>query len=392
MLELIRNAEVFAPEPLGLTQLLICAGKIIWMGQEALALPKSLGVRERDLGGLRLIPGLIDGHVHVTGGGGESGPQSRVPPLGLSELTRGGTTTVVGLLGTDDTTRGTASLLATVKALEEEGITAYCYTGGYHIPPATLTGSVRGDIVYLDRVIGVGEIAISDYRSSQPTLDEFLRIASEAHVAGLLAGKAGVLHLHVGDGPRGLSLVREARKKSELPPSVFYPTHVNRQHALFDEALELAQAGCTIDVTAFPNSALEGAWSAEEAITKYLEAKLPPEQLTVSSDGGGSFRKKDADGRSTGMDVGRPDALAKTLKNLLETGHALEKVLPVFTSNVATQLRFSHKGRIKAGADADLVVLDAAGNVLDVMAKGKWHVSDGQVKIWGNFERRGDGT
>ena len=148
--------------------------------------------------------------MHVTGGGGEAGFRTRVPPLPLSRFTTAGITTVVGLLGTDDVARGPGELLATLYALREEGLNAYGYAGGYHVPPATLTGSVRGDLVFVEALIGIGEVAISDHRSSQPTLDELLRIASECHVAGVMTGKAGILHLHLGDGARGLELVREA--------------------------------------------------------------------------------------------------------------------------------------------------------------------------------------
>ena len=52
-------------------------------------------------------------------------------------------------------------------------------------------------------MIGIGELALSDHRSSQPTRDELLRIASDAHVAGMISGKAGIVHLHLGDGERG---------------------------------------------------------------------------------------------------------------------------------------------------------------------------------------------
>src|SRR5690606_23628728 len=199
-----------------------------------------------------LIPGLIDAHVHVTGGGGEAGFHTRAPAPPLSRYTTAGVTTVVGLLGTDDLTRTTGGLLAQVRALRAEGLTAYAWTGGYHLPPTTLTGSIRGDIVHLAEVIGFGELAISDHRSSQPTFEEVVRVASECHVAGLMTGKAGVLHLHLGDGERGLGLVRRALDETELPPRTFHPTHVNRRRALFDEALALTARGVTIDVTAFP--------------------------------------------------------------------------------------------------------------------------------------------
>ena len=201
MLKLLTNAQVFAPEDLGLRHVLIGGGRIIAISGNTAELSVARAT-EFDLEGQRLIPGFIDGHAHVTGGGGESGFKTRVPPVPLGQFTRAGVTSVVGVLGTDDTTRDTRSLLAQMRALREEGIGAWCHTGGYHVPPVTLTGSVRDDIVYLDPVIGVGELALSDHRSSQPTRDELLRIASDAHVAGMISGKAGIVHLHLGDGER----------------------------------------------------------------------------------------------------------------------------------------------------------------------------------------------
>ena len=132
-----------------------------------------------------------------------------MPPLALSRLTPGGVTTAIGVLGTDDTVRTPAELVTVARGLIAEGLSAWCHTGGYHVPPTTATGSVRRDIVLIDLILGVGELAISDHRSSQPTLDELLRVAADAHVGGLMSGKAGIVHLHVGDGPRGLEPVRQ---------------------------------------------------------------------------------------------------------------------------------------------------------------------------------------
>jgi beta-aspartyl-dipeptidase (metallo-type) len=386
-MELLRNADLYDPDPRGHVDLLVGGESILWAGPELPALPPALRVNERDLEGHRVIPGLIDIHVHLTGGGGEAGMHTRVPPLQLSQLTAGGVTTAVGVLGTDDTVRSPAELLANARGLIAEGLSAYCYTGGYHVPPVTLTGSVRQDIVHIDLMLGVGELAISDHRSSQPTLDELLRVAGDAHVAGLMTGKAGIVHLHVGNGPRGLDLVRRALEESELPPSVFNPTHVNRSKALFEEALGLAQHGCVVDITAFPVEKGEDAWSAAEALTRYLEAGLPRERVTISSDGGGCLPVFDADGRVTEMDVGRPTAMARALRELLSCGQPLERVLPAFTSNPARLLLLHRKGRLTPGSDADLVVLDEDGRVRDVMARGRWHVREGHPTVRGLLEQ-----
>ncbi|MFT3756685.1 MAG: beta-aspartyl-peptidase [Pseudoxanthomonas sp.] len=384
---LVRNADIHAPEALGRQHLLIGGGKILWMGAGMPDLSDVFGAQVIDLQGRRLVPGFIDGHVHVTGGGGEAGFASRVPAPMLSRYTRSGVTTVVGLLGTDDVARSTRELVAQVNALREEGLSAYAHAGGYHLPPATLTGNLRADLAFIDCLIGVGELAISDHRSSQPTLDELLRIAAEAHVAGLMTGKAGIVHLHLGDGPRGLDLVRRALDQSELPPRVFNPTHVNRRKALFDEAIELARRGCCIDITAFPVEEGEDAWSAADALIRYLDSGAPRERVTISSDAGGCLPCFDASGRVCSMDVGHSGALVETLRELLARGVALQDALPAFTSNVADLLRLPGKGRIAVGMDADLVALDGDGAIIDVIAGGCLHLLAGKQVRRGTFEK-----
>jgi beta-aspartyl-dipeptidase (metallo-type) len=380
---------------------LVGAGKILAMeatngvGGGVAARKAAGGVPEPhvvDLAGARLIPGLIDSHVHVTGGGGESGPASRVPSVLLSALTRGGVTSVVGLLGTDGTTRNVASLVATTLGLRAQGLSAFCWTGSYEVPPITLTGSVRSDIVFVDPILGVGEVAISDHRSSQPSFDELARLAADCHVAGMMSGKAGVLHLHLGDGTRGLDLVRRCIAETELPAQVFHPTHVNRKKALFAEAMELAARGVVIDVTAFPVEDGEDAWSAPDAIERYLDAGAPPPNLTCSSDGGGCLPTFNESGRIIAMDVGKPSALADTLTQLLRRNRSLTSVLPVFTSNVAELLRLKDKGRLRVGADADMVVLGSQHQVRDVMCGGRFFIREEKVLVSGMFESKSESS
>lgn len=361
---------------------MIAGGKIVYVGD---TLPElNLQHTLLDAQGCILIPGFIDGHTHLTGGGGEAGFSTRVPPVPLSKFTRAGVTTAVGLLGTDDLTRNTESMMAQVYALREEGFSAFCYTGGYHLPPTTLTGSVKADIVFLEPVIGVGELAISDHRSSQPTLNELLKVASEAHVARLMTGKAGMLHLHLGDGERGLSLVREALESAEIPARTYNPTHINRQKKLFEEACDLAKKGCWVDVTAFETNG-QG-YEPADALLRYMQQDLPQDKLTISSDGGGCLPDFDACGSLIHMGFADSQSMTDVFYALLDNDEALERFLPFFTLNVAQLMNFHQKGRIQKGADADIIILNTHKRIEHVMALGQWHVYEQNQIKKGTFE------
>jgi len=385
VLHLIRNANLFAPEALGVQQVLVAGGQIVWLDSKLPEISVQLLASETDLEGAALIPGLIDGHAHLTGGGGEAGFATQVAPVPMSNFSTAGVTSVVGLLGTDDITRSTSNLISRTYALREEGLSAWCYTGGYHLPATTLTGSIRSDIVHIDCIVGVGELAISDHRSSQPTFAELTKAAAEAHVAGLITGKAGICHLHLGDGEAGLELVRRALKETELPARVFNPTHCNRRKALFEEACALSEQGSWIDLTAFPVGSDEDAWDAVDGLARYLEAGCPAERITISTDAGGCLPTFDDQGQISGLDYGRAQAMTDALgRSARQLG--LERSLPAFTSNVANLLRLADKGRIQTGAHADLVVLDENFVVRDVMALGQWLMRNRQPLVVGTFE------
>ena len=384
----LRDADVYAPASLGRCDVLLAGGRVVAIGPNLQPPPESWHPQILDLQGARVIPGLIDAHVHLTGGGGEAGASTRVPAVQLSQLTLAGVTTVVGLLGTDGTTRTIADLLACARGLQDLGITAFCYTGSYEVPPVTMSGTVRGDLVHNDRLIAVGEVAVSDHRSSQPTFDEFVRLAADAHVSGMMTGKAGLLHLHIGDGSRGLDLIRRALDETELPARTFQPTHCNRNPRLWEEAKLLSRRGVPIDVTAFPADPDDDAPSAAQALLQWWDAGLNPQGITVSSDGGGCLPVFDGDGVMQHMEVGKSMALSDTLVELLAKGCGLSTILPPFTSNVARLLRLAGKGELRVGADADLAILRADGRAAAVLAGGRWLVRDGQACALGPFEPR----
>lgn len=380
---LLKDADVWAPEPLGRRDVLVLGGVIAGIG--SFEAPAGWPVEVIDVAGAILAPGLIDAHTHLTGGGGESGPETKVPAVPFSAFTTAGVTTAIGLLGTDCRTRGMEELLAGARALERLGLTALCYTGGYEVPPVTLTGSARGDLVHVDRIVGIGETAISDHRSSQPTYEEIVRLASDAHVGGLLTGKAGVLHLHLGDGERGLAYVRLALAETELPARVFHPTHLNRNARLWREALALSPRGLVLDLTAFPPAPDEP--DAAECIAEYLAGGNDPERLTMSSDGGGCLPVFDRDGVMTHMDVGASASLLQAVGRARDSGVSIMGALATVTSNVARQFRLHDRGRIGVGLRADLVVLEPDLRVRTTVANGRVLVLDGVPLVKGAFER-----
>jgi|TARA_B110000971_G_scaffold175330_1_gene180544 beta-aspartyl-dipeptidase (metallo-type) len=393
MFELITNARIYSPASLGMGCVLTCAGKIVYIGQSKPELGSGLEVQVTDVKGRMLLPGLVDGHAHITGGGGETGYSSKVPPVPLSEFTGAGVTSVIGLTGTDDVTRSTSALIAATMALREEGLNAWCYTGGYHYPLNLLTDSALNDLVHIECVIGIGELAISDHRSSHMTFDELVRVASEAHVGGLMTGKAGLLHLHLGDGRRGLQLVREAIADAEVPARIYHPTHVNRLKRLFDEACGLVLEGCHIDLTAFPvnedpsdDQSVDKGYGIVEAVTRYIDKNLPIEKLTVSSDGGGCLPEFDQQGVLLKLDFARCQSLPIALGELLAAGVDTEQAISFFTKNAAQLYRLQGKGIIAVGADADLVALDDQFQVSDVMCRGVWHKKSGRQLKKGLFE------
>ncbi|HHY28637.1 MAG TPA: beta-aspartyl-peptidase, partial [Desulfitobacterium dehalogenans] len=71
MWTLIKNAKIFAPELLQERDLLLVGNRIAALGDD-LSLPPYANGEIYDLNGHYLVPGFIDAHVHICGGGGEA--------------------------------------------------------------------------------------------------------------------------------------------------------------------------------------------------------------------------------------------------------------------------------------------------------------------------------
>ena len=388
MILLLKNGEMYSPDYVGIADVLILNGKIAAIDRGIDLNCTGLDVKVLNLRGMRLVPGFVDNHVHIIGGGGEAGFHSRTPEVALSAVTECGITTVVGVIGTDGTSRHMESLLAKARALTYEGITAYIYTGSYELPLISLTGSTRRDIVLIDEIIGTGEIAISDHRSSVPTVEELIRIASDTRMGGMLSGKVGVLNLHMGSGKEGFSNILKVLKDTEIPIKHFLPTHVTRNRDLFEQSKIFATLGGTIDMTAGMDerSGFVGAIGISDAVNYCLESGIAIENITISSDGNGSMAVFNKDGQVERIIVTRLSGLQRELKALVCSGLDLSVALKPFTSNVARVLGLSNKGRLAVGRDADITILDSDMNVDTVIARGRIMVESGKAVVKGTFE------
>jgi len=394
---LIKNARVYDPADLGTQDILIAGGKIAAMAPRLEPLPSWAQGEVIEAGGRLLTPGLIDLHEHLIGGGGEMGPPSRTPEATLTAISTAGITTVVGVLGTDAVTRHVSSLLAKVRGLEMEGLTGYMYTGAYQVPSPTLTGSVQDDIALVDKVLGV-KVAVSDHRCSHPTFDELTRLAAEARLGGMLGGKPGLVHVHVGGGKAGLGPLREVIQRTDVPITQFLPTHMGRTREKLRQALEWLGMGGYVDMTTSsgrppvpgPQDDPEFV-TPRQALKEFLRLQIDPSLLTWSTDAQGSLPRWDpATGMAVGLKVGRAHSLLEEVRlAVLEEDLNLAEVLPLVTTNPAARLGLSGlKGRVAVGYDADLLLLSSDALAISIVwARGKLLVAGGLAVTLGMFEQ-----
>lgn len=359
MLTLLKGLECYCPQYAGKNDILIAFDKIYIIkpqgNWEAGFIDKTI-----DCSGMLAFPGLIDQHVHIIGGGGEAGFASRVAEIDIHDILSAGVTTLVGLLGADACTKNLESLLAKAKGLEIQGITTFIYSGSYSVPIVTLTKNILQDLVFVDKVIGAGEIAISDHRSSHPDTAALQKLASDTHLGGLLGGKAGVLHLHVGDGKAGLYPLLQLVNSTDLPLEQFVPTHVNRNAMLFHQAEEYWKRGGNIDLTAGETAGLP----VSTAVQRLLKSKSDLSRVTVSSDANGSIP-------SGG--VSEIHSLYDDIKSCIVSEQMNpETVFRLVTENVAKVLKlYPQKGTLREGSDADILITDKDYNIHKLFCRGK---------------------
>lgn len=376
---LIKNADVYAPEHLGRRDILIAAGKIIAMG-ESLS-PNLPDMETVDARGRIAAPGLIDQHIHVTGGGGEGGWNSRCPEINFSELVKAGVTTFLGVSGTDSMSRSISNLLAKVRGLTLEGATGWMWTSNYAYPPTAVTQDVRTDLFAIPECLGV-KIAMGDHRSSFPTAAEVLRLLSVIRVAGMLTGKTGFLHVHCGDWADDIFPIFDECNKHGIPYKHMRPTHVGRHPEVFRQACEFAKKGGFIDVTTGGGSYMG---SAADIVRAAVDAGVELSHITLSSDGQGSMPRFNDKGEMVGFGVGSIMADIETIRELAKVW-GLEKALLPMTRTIASALCLPGKGALEVGADADILIFNQDLGFDWVFMRGRPCMREGEIAVKGAFE------
>jgi beta-aspartyl-dipeptidase (metallo-type) len=299
------------------------------------------------------VPGLIDPHVHVSGGGGEIGPDSRTPNAQLSQILDSGITSFVGIRGTDGVTRSGENLLQFLLSFEQMGLSTWMWTGSYQMPVDTLFSSVERDIILIEKIVGAGEIAISDHRGSWPSFQQLVELVSSCRRGGMLSGKAGIAYFHVGDGPTMLDPLWEIVNKTTIPITQMYPTHVSSRGArLVKEGARWVEAGGFVDFTADA----PGEDETTAALNIYRSRGVDLSHVTLSSDSYGSLPEYDQSGTVIGYGVASPMNLIQQLRTLvLNDNWPLDLAWALATSNTASYLQIPGKGQIIAGNDGDLL-------------------------------------
>ena len=390
MLTIIKNGEIYNPEYIGKKDILLVNDRVYLIKENININENDLVVKIIDADGDYVVPGFIDSHVHITGGGGEGGFHTRTPEIKFSDLISAGITTVIGCLGTDGITRSGEDLLAKTRALKEEGISAYMYTGSYEFPVKTITGEIKKDIILINEILGIGEVAISDHRSSQPNIFQLEKAAAEARVGGILANKAGIVNVHVGDGEKQLDFLEEIVDKTEIPFKQFIPTHINRNIDLLKKGVDYALKGGLVDfTTSSSNDFYENKKTKpSNSLKYYLEKGVNIKNITFTSDGQGSLPEFNEDGDFIGLKVGKVSSLFKEVRDaVLKEDIDLDKALKVITANPARNLELKNKGRLKEGKDADIIILDNENlKIKTAIAKGEIMLENEKLKQKGTFE------
>ena len=383
MFRLIKNAHVYSPKDLGIKDILLWEDRVIKIGEE-LKIPEGFEGETQDYSGKIIIPGLVDTHVHITGGGGEGGFTSRTSEITVEEIAEAGVTTLVGVLGTDGYARRVEDVLIKCMALREEGFDCYFLTGSYTLPLTTMRGSVAEDIIFNEYCLGTDEVAHCDHRGSLLRYEEFTRIAADTRNGARLAGIKGVLNIHLGNYENPSDFFIKACEEDITFRPLILPTHVTRKDSVFMSCLKFLEYGGQIDITAGSKAKKRREFGSVEALEYIYNKYGSLDRVSMTSDGNGSAPVWDKLGNMIGMGKGSCKVLLSDLKKAAKRGTVpFEEILRTITSTPATIYGLKNSaGTIVENGTANFAVLNEDLDLAETILNGKtlWLKGKGVVK------------
>ncbi len=390
MFTLIQEAEVYAPEYLGVQDILFLGHKIIKMG-ESLENPVGFECDIVNASGKIVYPGFVDNHVHLIGADDGQGPMGRTHDLNWGDIVESGTTTVVGCLGSSRYVRSLHQLYIKTLELDMMGLSTYMYTGSFVIPPPTLTGEIRKDVYLIPKVIGL-KTAISDTTTNHHTWRDLAAITAEVRYGAGIANKHAVTHVHVGRQKTRMDRIFELIDNTGLDPAVVIPTHINRRNPdVMEQSIEYTKMGGIVDLSSLMRKE-EGTMTGlkpEYAVKRMLDEGAILENMTMSSDGNVPQVILGKAGKRVGRYIAPLDLNRREVRDMANNGVcSFTDSLRIMTSNVGKALGI-RKGRIVEGYDADIVIADSVEDmrIEKVYAKGQLLVDGGEALWRTHFQR-----
>jgi len=381
---LIKNANLdYVKDFEGIKDILVESDRISTIQREIdeKQFSRHINISVHDLDGMKLIPGIVDQHIHINGAGADLSPFGKVSSVSAGEIFESGVTTVVGAPAIDLYSKPAKTRLQYAKALSTQGVNTYIYTGSFNLPSDSITDSVEDDLMLIEKVIGT-KIALSEPLGAYPSLNELKKLFSVAYRSRLCSGKAAIIHAHMGHDPEPLEMVFQLFASSGFPKDIFIPTHSNCTPEVFEASKKLAREGGFFDVSSVVTKPLGSpeAIKPSVAISKAIEEGIDPGKITMSSDGN-VLIKKPSDNSTTRRE-GLGTLLQEVKSLILDQEVSPEVAFSVVTENPAKYLKlFPRKGALRKGSDADLVALDKNFKANKVWVGGKQVVKEGKSLV-----------
>lgn len=334
----------------------------------------------RELGDTMVIPGLIDAHTHGAYG-------VDVNAAGADELrtiakffaTQGTTAWQASVL--TDTEETTCECLAAIQTVMQEG-SGGAQLMGAHLEGPFLATAYKGAMP--EHLLRKGDAALlRRYMHKFPGVVKYITVSPEVEgVPEMIAEVKDEVVVAIGHSGAEYALAMEA-----FAAGARCSTHTfNAMRQLHHH--EIGIAGAALESDCFCEMICDGRHLSPATVRLIIKCKGLDKVMAVTDSimaaglpdgkyklGVNDVVVIDGDARLADKDVRAGSTLGsgQGMRNLVKfTGRTLEEILPALTANPARALRIDdHKGAIRTGMDADLVLLGDDLSIRETIVAGE---------------------